>query len=289
MLHRPTVATLVSIALSIAPMHARADANDKAACADAYHGAQTHRKVGALKSAREELLFCASDRCPAILQPDCTRWLGEVEAALPSLAFAAKDEAGEDLIDVRVVLDGEVLLERLDGKAVVVDPGTHVVRFERKGSEPIEQTVVAREGEKARVVGVRWSASAAAKEPETVAPAAPPVNVASPSRTPAWILAGVGVAGLATFGTLSTLGLVKRAELRESCFGSCDPAEIDAVRRQFLIADVALGVGLVSLGVSAWLFTSKPSAEPAPKAVSRISLGVSPSRSGGMAVLSGAF
>jgi len=46
----------------------------------------------------------------------------------------AEDTTGADTLAVRVTIDGQLLAETLDGKAVPIDPGEHVVRFELAGA-----------------------------------------------------------------------------------------------------------------------------------------------------------
>jgi len=258
---------------------------DRAACAEAYKGAQTQRREGKLRRARESLLMCVSDRCPGVIQPDCMRWLTEVEAATPTLAFAAKGETGKDVTDVRVSLDGQVLAESLDGKSVPVDPGSHTLRFERAGEVAIEQPIVVREGEKARVVSVSW----ARVQPEASADRGAP-RVVTSSNTAAWIFGGIGVASLAGFGVLAAHGMARRSDLENECFGSCRQSQVDGIKTELLVADVALGVGIVSLGVSAALFLTRRSVEappPAAQAQARsgglrlLSVGAAPVRGGG--------
>lgn len=217
-------------------------------CADVYRNAQVQRKNGALRRARESLLVCVSDRCPAVLQPDCTRWLTEVEAALPSIAFAAKGADGHDVAAVRVVVDGQVVTETLDGKSLPIDPGSHALRFETAGEPPIEQTVVIREGEKARPVSVSW-----AKAPPPDAPGLAPAKRSGPP-TAAWVFGGVGLASLATFGVLSIHGMSRRSDLRDECFGRCEASQVDSVKTELVIGDVALGVGIAAIAVSTVLF-----------------------------------
>lgn len=281
------IALIASLGSTTIPAIADAAA-DKAACAEAYHSAQTSRKAGALKKAREALLLCASDRCPAVLQPDCTRWLGEVEATTPSIVLAAVGPDGRDVTDVRVTLDGEVVEGGLDGKAIAVDPGSHTLKFERASASPIERTIVVREGEKARVVSVSWAPD---PKSETARSDGLPAAETGPP-TAAWILGGIGLAGLATFGTMAGLAMSRRSELQSTCYGSCDPAEIDSVKRQFVVADVALGVGLVSLGVATYLFLAPRGARANPEAATqsaRIGVDVAPKPGGGALFLSGRF
>jgi hypothetical protein len=267
---------------------------DKLVCADAYRSGQTRRKSGALRRAREALVICASDRCPAVMHPDCIRWLTEVEAALPTISFAAKGESGKDITEVRVFVDGEAVATRLDGKALEIDPGAHTVQFERDGKPTLEQTIVVREGEKARVVSASWAASpdGAAEGEEAVA--------VQPSRAPAaaWIFGATGLAGIGAFGVLALTGMERRRSLEQSCFGTCNQADIDAVKTQFLVADVALGVGVVSLGVATYLLLAtggrsaeKPAGAEASRAVRTrdVSFGVAPRPGGGAVGLTGRF
>lgn len=261
---------------------------DKAVCAEAYRDAQVHRKDGRLRSARELLLLCASDQCPSVMQPDCTRWLTEVEAALPSVTFAAIGGDGADVTDVRVSIDGEVLAETLDGKSVPLDPGSHTVRFEREGEPVIEQTIIVREGEKARVVSASWQQEAQATSPSSSrrTRSGPPAG--------AWVLGGVGVAAVGTFAALALDGMSRRSELEKSCFGSCRQEQVDSVKRQLAVADAALAVGLVSLGVSTVLFLSGRSsseAPPKPRAAraSLVGIDVGPRTDGASVGITGRF
>ena len=265
---------------------------DKTFCADNYRNAQLQRKNGALKRARESLLVCVSDRCPAVLQPDCTRWLTEVEAALPSIAFAAKGTDGNDVTTVRVTMDGQLLADTIDGKSIPVDPGSHTLRFEHEGEEPIQQTIIVREGEKARVVTVSWARTQAAGPSES-----PDSRPRSGPPTTAWILGGVGAGALATFGVLALHGMSRRSDLEKECFGSCRQEQVDSIKTELTIADVALGVGVVSLGVSAVLFLtsggrSSPAEPSPPREAHRpgfVSFGLAPHRDGAAASFAARF
>jgi hypothetical protein len=50
------------------------------------------------------------------------RRVDEINAAIPTVIFEAKDGAGGDLSAVRVTMDGEVLAERLEGTALSINP-----------------------------------------------------------------------------------------------------------------------------------------------------------------------
>jgi hypothetical protein len=261
---------------------------DKALCADSYRNAQLQRKNGALKRARESLLMCASDRCPSVMQPDCTRWLTEVEAAMPSITFAAKGVDGKDVTNVRVTMDGQPLAENLDGKSISVDPGSHALRFDHGSETSIEQTIIVREGEKARVVSVSWA------KPEQASGANEPGTSTSSTPTAAWIVGGAGVASLAAFGILAVHGTSRRSDLEKECFGSCRQDQVDSIKTELVIADVALGVGIVALGVSTYLFLTNgrgTSSEPA-RGQSRpgtFAFGLAPHKDGGTASFAARF
>lgn len=260
---------------------------DRAMCADVYKNAQVQRKNGALKRARESLLVCVSDKCPSILQPDCTRWLTEVEAALPSVALAAKGPDGKDITAVRVTVDGQPFSEALDGKSLSIDPGAHVFVFEHGSEPPIEQTIMVREGEKARVISVSW-----AKTPKTEEVGAAPMPEKRNAPVAAWVFGGVGLAGLATFGALGIHGMTRRSSLEDDCFGKCTQGQVDSIKSEFMFADIALGVGVVSLGVSAALFlTGGGSSEKqtARSPTPRVSFGAAPLKNGGSVGMSGTF
>jgi hypothetical protein len=71
------------------------------------------------------------------------------------------------------------------------------------------------------------------------------------------------VAALGVFGTFGVLGLTDANRLRATCVPACQSSDVDAVHTKLVVADVALGVGVVSLAVATWLGLSALGA-PAP-------------------------
>jgi hypothetical protein len=120
-----SAALLAGLSLSF---HAAAD--DKQACVAASEKAQQLRSAGKLGEARDQLNICGRSECPKLIQQDCTQWMSEVLANMPSVVPGAKDRKGRDLVDVRLSVDGKVATEMLDGKALVLDPGVHTFLFE---------------------------------------------------------------------------------------------------------------------------------------------------------------
>ena len=139
----------VLIALGVlVPCYARAAEPNKLECIAANGSAQDLRRAGKLREAREKLAVCVSESCPGPVREDCAQRLAEVDQAMPSIVFEAKDGAGNDVASVTVTMDGQ----RVDkpGMPVQADPGEHRFVFEAEGMPRTEKTIVVREGERER-------------------------------------------------------------------------------------------------------------------------------------------
>jgi len=227
--------------------------DDKEQCVTAHGDAQLLRKKHALVSATKTLRVCAREMCPALVQKDCTRWLGEVEAEQPTIVVVATDENGADIVDVRVLLDGKPLVDRLDGSPIAIDPGEHVLRFERAGGKASEQRIVLHDGEKSRTVKVSFA--------EPVRPAPLVVEKAGiPAAT--WVFGAIGVASLGSFTYFGLSGRAFESELSSSCAPSCSGDDVAGVRRRYLVADISLGVSVVSLAVATYFAISGSHEQP---------------------------
>lgn len=254
-----SLASLTSIGVGgVARAETRASA--MATCVTAAEGGQLERYNGKLRAARAAFVACANEECPGPIRADCARWLAEVDASLPTVVIRGRWEDGRDANGARVSLDQRPVEERGDGLAVPVDPGPHVFRFELAGARPVEASYVIREGEKNRPLEVVFA-------PATRASAAAAPDVAVPhggGRVPAgaFVAAGVGAVGIAAFVVLALRGTSELEHLRSTCKTTCEPSRVDAARSQLLVGDIALGAGLVSLGVATWLVLTRPDAPP---------------------------
>src|SRR5688500_19795105 len=151
-------ATLVTAML--ADTTARADApEEKRACVAAADEGQVLRDEGEFRLAREAFTRGARASCPELVSADCSQWLRDVEGRAPTVIVSAKDRDGSNLTRVRVMVDGEPLLERLDGKPLIVDSGAHVFRFEAAGYEAVEQRVTIAASDRQRALAIRFHAS----------------------------------------------------------------------------------------------------------------------------------
>jgi len=260
MSRRPLAALLLA-ALAL-PGVARADR--QAQCIEAFERAQRTRKSGELIAARKQFRACAEPSCPSMVRKDCTDALAELGKAIPSVRPKLEDAQGNALSGYTLAIDGAQI--EVGAEPLELDPGKHVLVFQH-GGRSVETSVTLRSGDVAVPVIAELG------EPKT---AGAPAETRKPSTpTLAYVLGGVAVLGVAGF---VGFGLAGRST--ESCKGSCSEDEIDTVHRQYLLADVSLGVAVVSGGLASWLFLSKR--EPAERAASRRWVGVAPSRAGAL-------
>jgi hypothetical protein len=245
---------------------------------DAYEQSQRLRREGKLRAAHERLVVCSNRSCPEAAQLDCAHWLAEVEQAQPGAVVTARGPDGQELTDVRVLVDGEVAADRLDGRAIAVDPGLHTVRVETAQGRSLEQSVMFREGEKFRAVAFAFAPAASPPPLPTPAPlqaaeANPPGGGGLPVVS--YVLGGIGVAAVAVGTALDILGKDRETTLKNTCAPHCSPSDVQAMRTQVLAGDIALGVGLASLAGAVVIALG-----PRERHAARVTLGVQPSALG---------
>jgi hypothetical protein len=267
--------------LAVGLQAAVAEAHDKVTCVQASDDAQAAERAGKLRAAREKLLVCADDSCPPVLRSACAQWLVDVDRSLPTVVLAARDARGADLVTVHVSLDGQPLAERLDGRAVPVDPGAHNFRFDSDAGTHVEQSLVVREGEQNRLVVAAFPAPS--PEPATVPPAhaVNPPELREGPPVGAYLLGGVGVLAWSSLTYFGIKFVSDLQALKSSCGAACPADRTDPVHLEEHIADASLVVGVIATAAAAWLFVS-----PRHNGGS-VSVGVALSR--GVVSLTGAF
>lgn len=253
---------LCLLALSY-PLAAHADRQTQ--CIEDFERAQRTRKSGKLLQARSEFRTCAEASCPAMLRKDCTDALAQLGTAIPSVRVKLEDASGNELGGFTLEIDGARV--EVSEEPIELDPGRHVLVF-GSASKRVEKVVTLRNGDLAVPVIASFSS------PEQ-APIGPAEQAESGPPALAYVLGGVALVGVAGF---VGFGLAGRST--ESCKGSCSEDEIDTLHRQYLLADVSLGVALVSGGIAGWLFFGSKSAPESAR--SRPWVGVAPSRSGAL-------
>jgi hypothetical protein len=263
-------------AVLLLPVLARAES--KEACVSAYENAQLHRLHGQYVAAREALLVCVQPSCPNLLRGDCVNWLSEVDKSLPSLVFAVTDLRGNDLPDARVYANGKLLEGWENGRAQPFDPGVYTLRFEAPDREPAEQTLTVREAEKNRLVRARL---AAAGETEVAAPTTgvtsdPLANdAAEASALPltVYFLGGTSLVSLGAFTYFAASGKKEYNHLEDSCSPHCDESDTKEGRRDYVIADVTLGLAIGTGAAALWVWLAHRNR---PKSSASLSLNVGP-------------
>lgn len=255
------------------PRSAPSSSSAAATCAASAERGQRLRDEGKLTSARGLFVECSQRTCPAVVQRECATWLEDVDKRLPSIVPSAHDARGGDLTDVRVLVDGVLVTEVLRGASLPVDPGPHVVRFERKDGASTAVSIVAREAEQRRVVeatfpdrkcdptdasrcetagGTPPSSSPAAASPGDASSSLPRKEGRSAGGLPPLAIATGAVAvvsvGLAAY--FGIRGVVDYEDLSNTCKPDCPRDEVNAVRTKFLVATLAGVVGVVALSAT---------------------------------------
>jgi hypothetical protein len=248
------------------PLPARAIAADgestaRDACLAAYESSQLRRRDQALLEARKQLRTCASDQCPAAARSDCVKWLGEVDAEIPSVIFEATEKAVA-VFDVSVKIDGVTTADRLEGHPVELDPGLHTFTFERKGEAPAEAKLIVRPAEKARVVSVELSPAPPAPPAAAPSPETRKVELAWVRPIPAsvYVAGAVALVGLADFALAGALGHAKQQEIEgKNCSPFCSSADVADAKTRYAVADIGLAVGVAALVTGGVLVLTRPS------------------------------
>jgi hypothetical protein len=246
---RKTLRTALAIAGGVLFIALPAGADEREQCASAADKAQQLRDEGKYRTAREQMLLCARDVCPGPIKSDCGKWLTDLDRDAPTVVFGAKDGA-RDVTDVKVWIDGVQIMERLDGKPMIVDAGEHTFRFEYQGQQK-EEKVLIRAAEKGRPLSVAFGA---------VAPPPPPPGgdkQEEGSIVPAVVVGGIGILALGSFAIFGIGGKNDVDDLQK-CKPRCAESDVDSARTKLIIADISLGVGIVALGVATYMFLTRP-------------------------------
>jgi hypothetical protein len=226
-----------------------AAALDVQACLSESEKGQRARSAGKLREARDHFVQCGSESCPALVRRDCAEWATELAQTLPSVVFGARDKKGRDLFDVTVSVDGDVVVQKLDGKGIPIDPGKHTFRFEAPGFAPVIEVALVKEGERARVFNVTFDAAASASKGRG--------DVSSTKREHTiypWLAVAAGAAGVVTGAVIVLTSPDHPAgcdEDTKKCVRLADESDADFTRRQedAGVADGRPVLGLIVGGI----------------------------------------
>jgi hypothetical protein len=296
------VRAVLAGALLALPLTASAD--DDKACQNAFDNVQSLRQSGKLNDALREAVHCAevckNGDAGRYAGGQCTQWVPEIQTSLPTIVIDAKDTAGKDTTAVRVSVDGKVVLDKLDGKAFTIDPGSHTLTFELAGQPVKSDDVVIKQGEKDRAIAVSFALPGPKETPPNVpvAPGKPsaPGHDEPPPPKPVWPWP-VGALGLAALGTgigFGVDGLLAQQDLNKRCpgFPACRVGEISQNNLDVLNGrkdrglGLALGlggIGVVGIGVAIVGLAVAPTAKA--KATSALPIPLVGTRMGGVGMM----
>ncbi len=257
-----TIVVALTVLLTAARAHAQGPTKQE--CIDAHSHGQDAREAGHLSLARKLFLTCAQSSCPGMVQGDCARFSDELERLQSSVTFVARDSSQADLPDTTVYVDGVLVATHLDdGKLHDVDPGSHTVRF-LNGTREVSQTVVVNEGEKGRLVNAVFPTPGGTRTAPGN-PRAEPPPVAEPRRPVVpLVVAGAGVAVLATGVVLGVVGLGQVPSTCQMSTHQCEAPPGDptftTAKNAVTLADIGLAAGIAGAAVTAggliWYFVS---------------------------------
>jgi len=225
-------------------------------CLAASEVGQLARKDTKYKKARESFRECARSTCPGAVSRDCTQWLHELDQAQPTVVLQARDADGRDTSEVTVFVDGELLATQLDGRALDVDPGEHVFRFETRDRTRLEQREIVRDSEKGRRLEADFAALPGPRRRAPPPPATAATESPRPTGSPkvplgSWVLGVIGIGGVTAGSILLITGRIHETDKANSACaqrGTCEG--VDAIRREYWAGGLALGIGAVALGAA---------------------------------------
>jgi hypothetical protein len=266
-------------------------------CLVNHEQAQLRRIDKQLVGARAAARACAVTACPAVIRSDCSEWVGELSKLIPTVLLVAESGSGE-LEDVRVTLDGVLLTEKLDGTAIEIEPGPHLLRFEHGTEPPIDRRIDVPEGEKGFMVRVRFAGA----PPPAVPVAPPPAPLVAPAPAAprdaferpipilTYVFGGVAIAAAGTSAVLAASAFSEKSQANEECAPTCDPERVDRIHGKFVMADVAGGAAIVSAGLAVLFYVTRPTV-PSAGEQARFApyLGLRPRHAGGELTAGAAF
>lgn len=236
----------LTLGICLGAIDAGAQAPSKDQCLDAYERAQLSHKQGKLGAARDDYRICGHEKCPKLVQKDCTAAAQALEKDIPSIVPKAR---GAELSELSVTVDGQPLPQAAGDGSYELDPGAHVLELRSSDGRIVSKSFTLSAGQRSIEVIGELPAPA-----PTVTPVAPPPK--KPKIKPAvLVLGGVAVVGLAGFVGFGLSGKSKESDL-DSCKPNCTAGDVDSMRQSYLFADISLAIGLAAAGVAVYLHVS---------------------------------
>jgi hypothetical protein len=202
---------------------------------------------------RAEAAATPGDPDAALIVEKSKKHLSELEARIPRVVVVAPSDAH----DVEVLLDAAPVAPSLYGTGIPVDPGAHVVRARAPRRLSFERSFDASEHASTTIEIVLPEDPNA--PPETTGTSSTSAASHGPGAWP-WIVGGVGVVALAGAGILFAQRASALNDLENACPSHRDcpgdqQSTYDRGRRDAILGDVFLGVGVAAVAVAIVGFT----------------------------------
>jgi hypothetical protein len=172
-------AGLVAVVILAAP--AMSEARENRVCVNAYKRGNQLAREAKFHAAKDAMLGCTKLLCSAALRKECMARVEQLTLDAPTLVPEVTDDRGRPVTDVKITMDGKPWVNRIDGRALPVDPGPHLFTFESRGVVFAKERMVVLQGQRNRALSAALVWDRPDREEEVVAAPPPPV-VAPPSR-----------------------------------------------------------------------------------------------------------
>jgi tetratricopeptide (TPR) repeat protein len=214
----------------------------------------------------------------------------ELQQALPHLTVVVAVRDG-----LRVSLDGVELTPAAWATPIPIDPGRHELVASAPGYERFEKSFRIA-GEKSTRIEIPElvpiapsSAAAAAAEPRVVPLPRPPEDSHASTRTAGHIVGGIGVLALGAGTYFGVRALSKKSDSDAECPTDQTCTERgktlnDDAKTAARLSDVGIGLGLIGLGIGAYLVISSPTSRAPERARLELQPSVVPGGGGGSLV-----
>lgn len=215
------------------------------ACTDAFNKAKEAAQDNHLRAANEWFALCAERTCAGSMRKRCAVVHTKIAAMLPSVVPEVTDATGASISEAEVSMDGEILTSRLDGSAIVIDPGEHKFTFAKDGEVFATRNLSIEKGQRRQIV----SATYQPPKPESLDPEPAPVverrrERPAPRKVPAAVAIADTESGEAAAGQEQEAAprLVRREPARRAS------AEAETQTGAPWSAYALAGVGLLGVG-----------------------------------------
>lgn len=234
-----------------------------------YHlEAQRERRAKKLIEAKTAMRECAMSECPTMVQQDCLQWIQSIDDQTPSVVFSIEAD-GKPVTGAKITIDGRDV-DASTANAIPLNPGPHTYVVSNPPYEPQSGSLNVLEGQRYRVLNVRFEQARPAAAPEAPAPAPVKMETLRPVPVGTWVLLGVGVVGAGAFAGMGLMGKSQEDELKDVCSPNCTDHDTKSMRSLYLGADIAAGVGAAALISAGILYLTRPSYER------QVAVGVAP-------------